>query len=71
MTDTHATYEAMHREITVAGLLEQERALSERHGFSPAAAHDLMCRLVDIADDRALLGRLLEEPSDNVIQGPW
>ncbi len=59
---TRATYEDMHREITVAGLLDLERAWSERHGFSPPAAHDLMCQLVDIADDRALLGRLLEEP---------
>ncbi len=68
---TRATYEAMHLEIQIASLLDQERALSERHGFSPAEARDLMCQFVDIADDRALLGRLLEEPSDNVIQGPW
>ncbi len=60
MTDTHATYEAMHREIQDVRIEDLERKWAERYGS-------------DVAYELILLGLRCvgEEPPSNVIQGPW
>ena len=71
---TRATYEAMHREIRIASLLDLERAWSERRGLGAAGAHKLMCQLLEIDGDHEVLCRFLyqtDQLPNNVIQGPW
>ena len=57
---THATYEAMHREILDVRIEDLERKWAERYGSD--MAHELILvglRCVGL------------EPPSNVIQGPW
>ncbi len=65
---TRATYEAMHREIKAVRWLEFEQGMAKELGISAAEFHE---RFLAVKEEIADLMDETEEPSDNVIQGPW
>ena len=72
MTDTHATYEAMHREIKAGTNRDLARAVAEEAAKRGVVAPDEIDGFAAEVH-KALLQATGEtdEPPYNVVQGPW